>query len=83
MFDCCLDTLFVVLNSGLLDIFSGDMPKSIWVQSKHCEALIDLDGVTGTSVNNIQHLESDIHNLMDSMKAEYPVYESFKQKKVI
>ena len=66
----------------MLDIISGDMPKGIKVQTKHLEALIELHNMTGTFVRNIQHLfsESDLQVLLDTLKAVYFPYESFKQK---
>ncbi|XP_052186877.1 conserved oligomeric Golgi complex subunit 7 [Diospyros lotus] len=70
------------LAKGLLDIISGDMPKGIKVQTKHIEALIELHNVTGSFARNIQHLfsESDLQVLLDTLKAIYFPYESFKQK---
>lgn len=67
---------------GVLDILSGDMPKGIKVQTRHLEALIELHNMTGAFARNIQHLfsESDIHVLVDTLKAVYFPYESFKKK---
>ncbi|GFY83567.1 conserved oligomeric Golgi complex component-related / COG complex component-like protein [Actinidia rufa] len=67
---------------GVLDIISGDMLKGIKVQTKHLEALMELHNMTGTFVRNIQHLfsESDLQVLLDTLKAVYFPYESFKQK---
>ncbi|KAI6696195.1 hypothetical protein NL676_016314 [Syzygium grande] len=69
-------------SKGLLDILSGDMPKAIKIQPKHLEALIELHNITGIFARNIQHLfsESDLRVLMDTLKAVYLPYESFKQK---
>lgn len=70
------------LAKGILDILSGDMPKGAKVQTKHLEALIDLHNMTGSFARNIQHLfaESDLQVLLDSLKAVYLPYESFKQR---
>ncbi|OWM79451.1 conserved oligomeric Golgi complex subunit 7 [Punica granatum] len=70
------------LAKGILDILSGDMPKNIEIQTKHLDALIELHNMTGTFARNIQHLfsESDLRSLMDTLKAVYLPYESFKQK---
>ncbi|KAL7214477.1 hypothetical protein ACSBR1_026814 [Camellia fascicularis] len=70
------------LAKGMLDILSGDMPKGVKVQTKHLEALIELHNMTGTFARNIQHLfsESDLEVLLDTLKAVYLPYESFKQK---
>ncbi|XP_062153737.1 conserved oligomeric Golgi complex subunit 7 [Alnus glutinosa] len=69
------------LTKGILDILSGDMPKGIKIQTKHLEALIELHNMTGTFARNIQHLfsESDLRVLMDTLKAVYFPYESFKK----
>lgn len=65
-----------------MDILSGDMPKGIKIQTKHLEALIELHIMTGIFARNIQHLfsESDLRILMDTMKAVYSPYESYKQR---
>ncbi|KAK6926403.1 Conserved oligomeric Golgi complex subunit 7 [Dillenia turbinata] len=70
------------LAKGILDIVSGDMPKGIKIQTKHLEALIDVHNMTGTFARNIQHLfsESDLQILLDTLKAVYYPYESFKQR---
>lgn len=70
------------LAKGVLDILSGDMPKGIKVQTRHLEALIELHNMTGAFARNIQHLfsESDIHVLVDTLKAVYFPYESCKKK---
>ncbi|XP_058205143.1 conserved oligomeric Golgi complex subunit 7 [Rhododendron vialii] len=70
------------LAKGVLDILSGDMPKGIKVQTRHLEALIELHNMTGAFARNIQHLfsESDIDVLVDTLKAVYFPYESFKKK---
>ncbi|XP_002510953.2 conserved oligomeric Golgi complex subunit 7 [Ricinus communis] len=70
------------LAKGILDILSGDMPKGIKIQTKHLEALIELHNMTGTFARNIQHLfsESDLRVLLDTLKAVYLPYESFKQR---
>lgn len=69
------------LAKGILDILSGDLSKGN-VQTKHLEALIELHNVTGNFARNIQHLfsDSDIQVLMDTLKAIYLPYESFKQR---
>lgn len=66
--------------SGLLDIISGE--SGVKIQIKHLEALIELHNMTGSFARNIQHLfsESDIQVLLDTMKAVYLPYESFKQR---
>ncbi|XP_062108286.1 conserved oligomeric Golgi complex subunit 7-like [Humulus lupulus] len=70
------------LGKGLLDIMSGDMPKGIKIQRKHLEALIELHNVTQTFARNIQHSfsDSDLRALMDTLKAVYSPFESFKQR---
>ncbi|XP_065871438.1 conserved oligomeric Golgi complex subunit 7 [Euphorbia lathyris] len=70
------------LSKGILDILSGEMPKGIKIQTKHLETLIDLHNMTGTFARNIQHLfsESDLRVLLDTLKAVYLPYESFKQR---
>ncbi|GAV79125.1 COG7 domain-containing protein [Cephalotus follicularis] len=70
------------LAKGILDILSGDMPKNTKIQSKHLEALIELHNMTGTFARNIQHLFSDsnLGVLMETLKAVYSPYESFKQR---
>lgn len=70
------------LAKGILDILSGDMQKGIKIQSKHLEALIELHNMTGTFARNVQHLfsESNLPVLLDTLKAVYLPYESFKQR---
>ncbi|XP_050225830.1 conserved oligomeric Golgi complex subunit 7 [Mercurialis annua] len=70
------------LAKGILDILSGDMPNGVKIQTKHLEALIELHNMTGTFARNIQHLfsESDLRILLDTLKAVYLPYESFKQR---
>ncbi|KDP22425.1 hypothetical protein JCGZ_26256 [Jatropha curcas] len=70
------------LAKGILDILSGDMPKGIKIQTKHLEALIELHNMTGTFARNIQHVfsESELRVLLDTLKAVYLPYESFKQR---
>lgn len=70
------------ITSGILDILSGDMQKGIKIQSKHLEALIELHNMTGTFATNVQHLfsESNLPVLLDTLKAVYLPYESFKQR---
>ncbi|GLT39805.1 hypothetical protein SLA2020_139750 [Shorea laevis] len=70
------------LAKGILDILSGDLPKGIKIQAKHLDALIELHNMTGAFARNIQHLfsESDVRVLMDTLKAVYFPYESFKQR---
>ncbi|KAK9178591.1 hypothetical protein WN943_027783 [Citrus x changshan-huyou] len=69
-------------SGRILDILSGDMPKGIKLQTKHLEALIDLHNMTGTFARNIQHLfsESDLQVLLDTLKAVYFPYDTFKQR---
>ncbi|CAN1265376.1 Conserved oligomeric Golgi complex subunit 7 [Linum perenne] len=61
------------------------MPKGIKIQTKHLEALIELHNMTGIFARNIQHLfsESDLRVLMDTLKAVYLPYESYKQRWVM
>ncbi|KAE8670923.1 ultraviolet-B receptor UVR8-like isoform X1 [Hibiscus syriacus] len=70
------------LAKGILDILSGDLHKGSKIQTKHLEALIDLHNMTVIFARNIQHLfsESDLRVLMDTLKAVYFPYESFKQR---
>lgn len=70
------------LISGILDILSRDMPKNINIQTKHLESLIELHNMTGTFAKNIQHLfsETDLRVMMDTLKAVYLPYETFKQR---
>ena len=70
------------MTSGILDILSGDLQKGSKIQTKHLEALIDLHNMTGIFARNIQHLfsESDLRVLMDTLKAVYFPYESFKKR---
>ncbi|XVE56382.1 hypothetical protein DITRI_Ditri04bG0004700 [Diplodiscus trichospermus] len=70
------------LAKGILDILSGDLQKGSKIQTKHLEALIDLHNMTGIFARNIQHLfsESDLRVLMDTLKAVYSPYESFKPR---
>lgn len=58
------------------------MQKGIKIQSKHLEALIELHNMTGTFARNVQHLfsESNLPVLLDTLKAVYLPYESFKQR---
>lgn len=68
--------------SGILDILSGDLPKGVKIQTKHLDALIELHNLTGSFARNIQHLfsDSDLHLLLETLKAVYFPYESFKQR---
>ncbi|KAG8381524.1 hypothetical protein BUALT_Bualt06G0130700 [Buddleja alternifolia] len=70
------------LAKGILDILSGDLPKGAKIQTKHLEALIELHNITGSFGRNIQHLfsDSDLHVLLDTLKAVYLPYETFKQR---
>lgn len=74
--------LFFLIFSGVLDILSGDLPKGSRIQTKHLEALIELHNVTGSFARNIHQLfsESDLRVLMDTLKAVYSPFESFKQR---
>nr|BAD45448.1 oligomeric golgi complex 7-like [Oryza sativa Japonica Group] len=67
---------------GILDVLSGDLPKSTKLQNKHLGALIDLHNMTGTFARNIQHLfsESDLLVLLNTLKAIYSPYETFKAR---
>ncbi|XP_042505329.1 conserved oligomeric Golgi complex subunit 7 [Macadamia integrifolia] len=70
------------LAKGILDILPGDMTKGTKIQTKHLEALIELHNMTGAFARNIQHLfsESDLQVLLDTLKAVYSPYESYKQR---
>ncbi|XP_057805575.1 conserved oligomeric Golgi complex subunit 7 [Salvia miltiorrhiza] len=70
------------LAKGVLDILSGDLPKGVKIHTKHLEALIELHNLTGSFARNIQHLFSDSnqHVLLDTLKAVYLPYETFKQR---
>ncbi|KAK1307345.1 hypothetical protein QJS10_CPA10g00877 [Acorus calamus] len=70
------------LTKGVLDILSGDMPKGSKMQAKHLEALIELHSTTSSFARNIQHLfsESELQVLVETLKAVYSPYESFKQR---
>nr|BAJ95800.1 predicted protein [Hordeum vulgare subsp. vulgare] len=67
---------------GVLDVISGDLPKSIKLQNKHLAALIELHNMTGTFARNIQHLfsESDLGVVLNTLKAIYSPYETFKMR---
>ncbi|KAJ4956701.1 hypothetical protein NE237_013484 [Protea cynaroides] len=70
------------LAKGILDILSGDIPKGTKIQTRHLEALIELHNMTGAFARNIQHLfsESDLQVLLDTLKAVYSPYASYKQR---
>ncbi|GMH29675.1 hypothetical protein Nepgr_031518 [Nepenthes gracilis] len=70
------------LAKGILNILLGDMPKGIKIEAKHLEALIELHNMTNTFTRNIQHLfsESELNVLLDTLKAVYSPYETFKQR---
>ncbi|KAK3131052.1 hypothetical protein QOZ80_6BG0501400 [Eleusine coracana subsp. coracana] len=67
---------------GIMDVLSGDLPKSTKLQNKHLQALIELHNMTGTFARNIQHLfsESDIAVVLNTLKAIYSPYEIFKAR---
>ncbi|KAF8658686.1 hypothetical protein HU200_059161 [Digitaria exilis] len=67
---------------GILDVLSGDLPKSTKLQNKHLQALIELHNMTGTFARNIQHLfsESDLPVVLNTLKAIYSPYETFKAR---
>ncbi|KAL6603673.1 hypothetical protein ACP70R_044034 [Stipagrostis hirtigluma subsp. patula] len=67
---------------GVLDILSGDLPKGTKLQNKHLQALIELHNMTGTFARNIQHLfsESDLAVVLNTLKAVYSPYETFKAR---
>uniref|UniRef100_A0A803M3Y9 Conserved oligomeric Golgi complex subunit 7 n=1 Tax=Chenopodium quinoa TaxID=63459 RepID=A0A803M3Y9_CHEQI len=69
------------LAKGTLDLLSGDMPKGK-IHSKHLDAMIELHNVTSTFARNIQHLfsESAMQVLLDTAKAIYSPFETFKKK---
>ena len=73
---------FPSLYSGILDVLSGDLPKSTKLQNKHLQALIELHNMTGTFARNIQHLfsESDLAVVLNTLKAIYSPYETFKAR---
>ncbi|KAL2555979.1 conserved oligomeric Golgi complex component-related protein [Forsythia ovata] len=70
------------LGKGILDILSGDLPKGVKIQTKHLQALIELHNITGSFARNVQHLfsDSDLHVLLNTLKAIYLPYETFKQR---
>ncbi|KAL9226723.1 hypothetical protein vseg_002501 [Gypsophila vaccaria] len=71
------------LARGILDLMSStDMPKGIKIDSKHLDAIIELHNMTSTFARNIQHIfsESEINVLLDTLKAVYSPYETFKQR---
>ncbi|EPS73811.1 hypothetical protein M569_00940, partial [Genlisea aurea] len=70
------------LGKGILDILSGDLPKGVKMEAKHLTALIELHNITGSFCRNIQHLfsDSDLHVLLNALKAIYLPYETFKQR---
>jgi hypothetical protein len=74
--------IFSSLSPGVLDVLSGDLPKSIKLQNKHLVALIELHNMTGTFARNIQHIfsESDLGVVMSTLKAIYTPYETFKMR---
>ena len=61
---------------------SGDMPKGIKFESKHLDAIIELHNMTSTFARNVQHMfsESEVNVLLDTLKAVYTPYETFKQR---
>uniref|UniRef100_A0ACD5ZEV4 Uncharacterized protein n=1 Tax=Avena sativa TaxID=4498 RepID=A0ACD5ZEV4_AVESA len=65
---------------GVLDVISGDLPKSTKLQDKHLIALIELHNMTGTFARNIQQLfsESDLGVVLNTLKAIYTPYETFR-----
>ncbi|EER90199.1 hypothetical protein BDA96_10G288800 [Sorghum bicolor] len=67
---------------GILDVLSGDLPKSTKLQNKHLQALIELHNMTGTFARNIQHLfsESDLAVVLNTLKAIYSPYDTFKAR---
>jgi len=70
------------VSKGILDVLSGDLPKSTKLQNKHLQALIELHNMTGTFARNIQHLfsESDLAVVLNTLKAIYSPYETFKAR---
>ncbi|CAN6215996.1 unnamed protein product [Urochloa humidicola] len=70
------------VSKGILDVLSGDLPKSTKLQNKHLQALIELHNMTGTFARNIQHLfsESDLAVVLNTLKAVYSPYETFKAR---
>ncbi|CAN6173190.1 unnamed protein product [Urochloa humidicola] len=67
---------------GILDVLSGDLPKGTKLQNKHLQALIELHNMTATFARNIQHLfsESDLAVVLNTLKAVYSPYETFKAR---
>lgn len=65
------------LNKGVLDILSGNK-----ILTRHLEALIELHNMTSSFAKNLHHLfsESEIPVLLDSLKAVYSPYDTFKQR---
>ncbi|AQL05279.1 oligomeric Golgi complex component-related protein [Zea mays] len=70
------------IAKGILDVLSGDLPKSTKLQNKHLQALIELHNMTGTFARNIQYLfsESDLAVVLNTLKAIYSPYETFKAR---
>ncbi|CAL5041466.1 unnamed protein product [Urochloa decumbens] len=70
------------VSKGILDVLSGDLPKSTKLQNKHLQALIELHNMTGTFARNIQQLfsESDLAVVLNTIKAVYSPYETFKAR---
>ncbi|CAN6177178.1 unnamed protein product [Urochloa humidicola] len=70
------------VSKGILDVLSGDLPKSTKLQNKHLQALIELHNMTATFARNIQHLfsESDLAVVLNTLKAVYSPYETFKAR---
>ncbi|XP_062178459.1 conserved oligomeric Golgi complex subunit 7-like [Phragmites australis] len=71
-----------LVAKGILDVLSGDLPKSTKLQNKHLQALIELHNMTGTFARNIQNLfsESDLSVVLNTLKAMYSPYETFKAR---
>lgn len=78
----CFDPILTI--SGILDILSGDLSKGVKIQTKHLQALIELHKITGSFARNVQHLfsDSDLHVLLNTLKAIYLPYETFIQRYV-
>lgn len=70
------------IAKGILDVLSGDLPKSTKLQNKHLQALNELHNMTGTFARNIQYLfsESDLAVVLNTLKAIYSPYETFKAR---
>ena len=70
------------LSPGVLDVLSDDLPKTTKLQNTNLVALIELHNRTGTFAGIIRHIfsESGRRVLLNTMKAIYSPYETFKMR---